>query len=210
MIVNQRPDMPFVLSEEVLNPSNNIGKTEVLLSWNQAYDDNTPSEGLTYSVRVGTSPGGEDVLSSNATSEGILKSSSKGNAEHNTSWKLALNPGKYYWSVQSIDNSFNGSLFSAENDFEIGSSGSLSVDKIENIKTSIYPNPVKRDFTVTSDDLTIDNISIYNLSGQLMSFSLITRSSNTVAVNIEHFLQGVYVLVVESGDFKVAKKIIKD
>lgn len=210
MIVNQRPDMPFVLSEEVLNPSNNIGKTEVLLSWNQAYDDNTPSEGLTYSVRVGTSPGGEDVLSSNATSEGILKSSSKGNVEHNTSWKLALNPGKYYWSVQSIDNSFNGSLFSAENDFEIGSSGSLSVDKIENIKTSIYPNPVKRDFTVTSDDLTIDNISIYNLSGQLMSFSLITRSSNTVAVNIEHFLQGVYVLVVESGDFKVAKKIIKD
>jgi hypothetical protein len=209
MIVNQRPDMPFVLSEEVINPFNGNGKTEVLLSWNQAYDDNTPSEGLTYSVRVGTFPGGEDVLSSNATPEGILKSSSKGNAEHNTSWKLALNPSKYYWSVQSIDNSFNGSLFSAENEFKIGANGSLSIDKIENINTSIYPNPVKREFTITTDDFIIDSISIYNLKGQLMSCNLIDRSSNSVSVNIEHFIRGVYVLIVESGDFKVAKKLIK-
>ena len=211
IIVNQRPDMPFILSEEVVNQSNNQGKTEVLLSWNQAFDDNTPSEGLTYSIKVGTSSGAEDVVSSNANTNGLLKSSQKGNAEHNTSWKLALQPGEYYWSVQSIDNSFNGSLFSPEKTFEINNDGTLSKpDLIENIKTTIYPNPVKRDFTISSTEFPIENVNIYNVSGQLVGYKLTSRSNFKVTINVGGLTKGIYVIVIESGDTKIAQKLIKE
>lgn len=211
IFINQRPDMPFILSEEVINQSNSLGKTEVLLGWNQAFDDNTPSEGLTYSIKVGTSPGAEDIVSSNSNVNGLLKSSQKGNAEHNTSWKLALEPGLYYWSVQSIDNSFNGSLFSPEKTFEIKSDGTLSKDdSIEDIKTSIYPNPVKSDFTISSVDSPIDNVSIYNVNGQLVGYKLSSRSRYNVTINIGELSKGIYVLVVDSGESKIAKKLIKD
>ena len=211
IILNQRPDMPFILSEEVVNQSNNQGKTEVLLSWNQAFDDNTPSEGLTYSIKVGTSPGAEDVVSSNANTNGLLKSSQKGNAEHNTSWKLALQPGEYYWSVQSIDNSFNGSLFSPEKAFEINNDGTLSKpDLIEDIKTTIYPNPVKRDFTISSTEFPIENVNIYNVNGQLVGYKLTSRSKYKVIINVGELTKGVYVIVIESGDTKIAQKLIKE
>jgi hypothetical protein len=36
----------------------------VELSWLAATDDHTPSEGLTYAIKIGTTQGGEEVMSS--------------------------------------------------------------------------------------------------------------------------------------------------
>ena len=53
-------------------------------------------------------------MTPNASETGIRTIPSKGNAEHNLKWKIALSPGKYYWSVQAVDASFIGSAFSDE------------------------------------------------------------------------------------------------
>ena len=53
-------------------------------------------------------------MSPNASESGIRTIPSKGNAEYNLKWKLALAPGTYYWAVQAVDASFIGSQFSEE------------------------------------------------------------------------------------------------
>ncbi|MBT8400553.1 MAG: VCBS repeat-containing protein [Rhodothermia bacterium] len=94
----------------------------VSLSWNPAIDPNTPSSGLTYELRVGTSPGGIDVMAPRADPQsGDRRVVEAGREGSGTSWGLVgLSPGTYYWSVQAVDNSFAGSAFAAEQSFMIG------------------------------------------------------------------------------------------
>ncbi|MDE2957691.1 MAG: VCBS repeat-containing protein [Bacteroidota bacterium] len=91
------------------------------LSWSAATDPQTPSPGLTYNLRVGTRPGGSDVMSPLSNLEtGARLVSKRGNAGHNLSWTLSnLAPGTYYWSVQAVDQAFAGSGFTAEQQFTV-------------------------------------------------------------------------------------------
>lgn len=89
-----------------------------VLSWKPGADLQTPSSGLTYNVRVGTSPGASDVLSPLAASDGTRRVARMGNASEATALPLAITPGQtYYWSVQSVDTAFAGSAFSTEQSF---------------------------------------------------------------------------------------------
>ena len=97
--------------------------TSVEFSWESATDDHTPALGLTYALRIGTEPGGQDVLSSDASQSGLRMSASSGNSGHNLSWSVALVPGTYYWAVQAIDAAYVGSEFSEEQFLEVGTSG---------------------------------------------------------------------------------------
>jgi hypothetical protein len=86
----------------------------VQFSWQQAEDefDITPAS-LTYNLRVGRSPGSGDVLS------GTIPLG-PGNAGHNLSHRLeGLSSDTYYWSVQSIDDGFAPSPWSAASSFVI-------------------------------------------------------------------------------------------
>jgi sugar lactone lactonase YvrE len=97
-------------------------------SWNTATDDNTPSAGLTYSLRIGTAADTDNLLSTNADKSGILKVPSVGNVVGNLGWKIKMLPdGVYYWSVQSVDASFVGSAFSAAQQFTIQNGDLLTV-----------------------------------------------------------------------------------
>ncbi|MAW49556.1 MAG: hypothetical protein CMC41_00125, partial [Flavobacteriaceae bacterium] len=114
-VKNNPPSAPTINSAKVLTDQSSVqGKLPVELSWNSSSDDLTLSTGLSYSLRVGTSPGGSEIMTPNASESGIRSIPSKGNAEYNLKWKIALAPGKYYWSVQAVDASFIGSAFSEE------------------------------------------------------------------------------------------------
>ena len=92
----------------------------VEFAWEPSTDDHTPQPGLTYALRIGTTPGGSEVLSSDASSTGLRMSASNGNAGHNSAWRIALPDGEYYWSVQAIDAAYIGSEFSEEVYFKLG------------------------------------------------------------------------------------------
>jgi surface protein len=130
-VENNAPSIPTVNPTKILTdlklPNN---KFAVEFSWSPSVDDFTPSSGLTYALRIGTTPNGEEILSSNANSDGGRKVPGKGNVEHNLKWKLSLSPGTYYWSVQSIDASFAGSSFSKEEVFTINEEGINMAPKI--------------------------------------------------------------------------------
>ncbi|HSA03058.1 MAG TPA: FG-GAP-like repeat-containing protein, partial [Candidatus Paceibacterota bacterium] len=88
---------------------------EIILAWNAAADAQTPASGLSYNVRVGTAPGGWDVVAPHAAAHGYRRVPALGNAQQGLTALLAHLPeGEYYWSVQAIDGAFAGSPFAPE------------------------------------------------------------------------------------------------
>jgi FG-GAP-like repeat/Immunoglobulin I-set domain/Fibronectin type III domain len=105
-----------------------VSDSSVTLSWQApAASGSTPPEGLSYDLRVGTTPGGGDVLSALALPNGTLLDPENNTLVHGLSYTLqGLTLGQtYYWSVQAVDNAFNGSPFAAGASFVTG--GALSV-----------------------------------------------------------------------------------
>jgi hypothetical protein len=91
----------------------------VSLSWNPPADDRTPSTGLNYNLRIGTTPGASDVLAPMALTDGLRLLPALGNAQAGTNAVMNLPIGRYYWSVQAVDTSFAGSPFAVEQQFTI-------------------------------------------------------------------------------------------
>ncbi len=101
-------------------PSNlaaNVKGSSVELAWNAASDAQTPAASLTYNLRLGTSPGGEQIVSA------MTGLPQYGNTNHRTRWVIRnLSNGVYYWSVQARDHNFAGSAFAPEQTFVITAS----------------------------------------------------------------------------------------
>ncbi|MFC2138267.1 PKD domain-containing protein [Bacteroidota bacterium] len=93
----------------------------ILLKWDAAIDDQTPSAALSYNLRVGTSSGGYDIVAPMSDIiSGDLLTPQMGYCNLNTQWHLdSLAVGKYYWSVQAVDNSFLGGEWATEQTFII-------------------------------------------------------------------------------------------
>jgi VCBS repeat protein/flagellar hook capping protein FlgD len=88
-------------------------------SWSAGTDDHTPPAGLTYNLRIGTTPGGAQIVSPHASADGHRLLPAMGNAQSDLAVRIAgLQPGNtYYWSVQSVDNAYLGSAFAPEASF---------------------------------------------------------------------------------------------
>ena len=92
------------------------GPGTMTFNWLPSSDGQTPVPGLSYNLRVGTSPGADDLICAMAQiSSGFRRIPATGNAFKQLSYTLSgLTPGKYYASVQAVDTSLAGSLWSAE------------------------------------------------------------------------------------------------
>jgi hypothetical protein len=95
-----------------------VSGTTVVLKWSPPADDHTPAAGLSYDVRIGTTPGGGDILSPEADpATGWRRVTTLGNLGEDLSATFHLPPGHYYWSAQAVDASFAGSRFATEQQF---------------------------------------------------------------------------------------------
>ena len=113
---NTKPDAPKNLNSE-------IHQSQAILSWESGSDAETSSSSLTYNVRIGTTPGSQNVASPAALTDGKITFPGFGNAQLGTSFFINnLKIGTYYWSVQAIDNSYEGGTWSEEQSFKIENS----------------------------------------------------------------------------------------
>jgi len=72
------------------------------------------------------------------------------------------------------------------------------------IKVSLFPNPATSEFTIALDQETIDQISMYNLQGQLV------KTSTTDRVNVSELSKGIYLVkVVTTSGATATKQLIK-
>ncbi len=107
---NTAPSAPTGLTASVAST------TSLTFSWTAATDTETHSNGLSYNLRVGTTPGGSDVFSTMADTTNGVRTVAETGPIQGTSYTLAgLTPGvTYYWSVQAVDTSFAGGAFATE------------------------------------------------------------------------------------------------
>jgi len=111
---NDAPAIPAGLTAEVLN---SIGTK---LTWTGSTDTETSSAALAYAIRLGTSPGGSQIMSPLITSDGFifgLDSSVPSPAITITIRNLPS--GTYYWSVQALDQSRRASGSPSEVSFTV-------------------------------------------------------------------------------------------
>ncbi|MCD4768839.1 MAG: FG-GAP-like repeat-containing protein [Bacteroidales bacterium] len=109
---NNIPAPPANLSSKA-----NSGNT--VLFWNRATDTETARESLTYNIVISGSPDSLEILSPMADlNTGYREVTAMGNTFIDTSYAIMnLDTGKYYWSVQTIDNAFAGSAFAEIDSF---------------------------------------------------------------------------------------------
>tara|TARA_B100001063_G_scaffold63749_1_gene57786 strand:- start:374 stop:5122 length:4749 start_codon:yes stop_codon:yes gene_type:complete len=174
-VENAPPSVPEIISTKILlSEQTTEGNLVIEFSWNPSNDDLTPVEGLTYALKIGTTENGEEIMSANSNPNGQRKTAEKGNVEHNLKWKVSLPDGVYYWSVQAIDASYNGSEFSkprqflASSDFKLGDSNgdkSVNILDLTNIIDKILDNDVSVWIQTTSDINNDGVIDVLDVSG---------------------------------------------
>ncbi len=183
---NSNPSVPDGLSS--VSEGN-----DMLLSWLPSFDYESPAEGLFYNLRLGTSPGAYDIISPGSLADGSRLKPDRGNAGQGTSCKISgLEPGTYYWSVQTIDRILESSAFSGEQSFTITATG-IPENNLSPLK--IYPNPAKDFVTITQ---TSDNIGTDLLITDLAGKVIISRevSNETESLDIGILQPGNYFVVL--------------
>ena len=103
------------------NPLSELINFNIKLSWDNAVDPDCLDGNLYYNIRVGTTPGNIDIISPHSNpATGYRHLQGMGNVYCNTFWFLKnLVPGIYYWSVQAIDQSFQGGTWATEQSFTV-------------------------------------------------------------------------------------------
>lgn len=117
---NTNPAQPSNLTATIVGD-------KVRLSWLAGTDGQTPASGLSYNLRVGTSPGGSEIMSAMALSSGRRLLPARGNAQERASWLLDAHGTRYYWTVQAIDGAYAGSPFPAEQSIDLAGAAFTSI-----------------------------------------------------------------------------------
>jgi hypothetical protein len=149
----------------------------VVLSWNAATDAQTPAAGLSYNIRVGTSPGGFDIVSPQADpATGFRRVPQLGNAQERLMAILTNLPAAtYYWSVQAIDTGFAGSPFAPESSFTV--TGAMSATQPLLTGVTMLPNGAFQ-FSFTNQGSSFTVLSATDVSLPLSNWTVVGSPSN--------------------------------
>ena len=184
-VVNTSPTVPGQLVSEVQGHY-------LALSWQGATDDLGDMQSLKYNVRVGTTSGANDILSSMSDGD-FMKKPGASNAGNATSLKISdLEAAIYYWSVQAVDQGGAASEFSAEETVDLlnGIPGNTLEDPIQ-----IFPNPASDKIWISSIESGEYHIQITDLSGRVVlerKYSAAQSSENELS--LDNLNAGVYVI----------------
>lgn len=114
-VVNTAPTAPVLTTEP-----DHIGQNAtrlIRLTWSAGADAETPTNLLTYNLRIGATPGGQDIMTAALPAK-------PGNRGQGLFYKIMLpattSGVRYYWSVQTVDNTgFKRSPFATEQSFVV-------------------------------------------------------------------------------------------
>ncbi|MDZ4182699.1 MAG: FG-GAP-like repeat-containing protein, partial [Candidatus Cloacimonadaceae bacterium] len=215
--INADPIPPLSLSHE-------ISSGRLHLRWSHGSDAETPRIMLSYALRMGTSPEGIDIVSPLALSDGSRLLHRPGPITSQRSWSIALEDlppaDTYFWSVQTIDSSFQGSVFSAEQaifNLDIGENEAPYIPAFA--LDSLHPNPFSKELTIqyTLDKAVPYSIDVFNLKGQRIrgvSFDDGRPGHHTISWDGKDdkgqaVASGIYFIHLSSKDHKHSQRVLK-
>jgi hypothetical protein len=177
-----------------------VGINTATFSWDAGSDTQTPEEGLSYNLRIGRVEDGVSTMSPMADlNDGFRKVLKYGNAQQQLEKQLYRLPGgDYYWSVQTIDNSYEGSEFATAGSFTITDYQTIELSQGWSL-ISTYIDPFDTNLESVCTDIEDNLLMIKNVGGDLYFPSL--GIDNIVDWNIEEaykiYMQGADDLVFE-------------
>jgi gliding motility-associated-like protein len=119
---NSAPNAPAGLTSFSQNDS-------VILRWKKPNDDNTPSKALTYDFYIKNVQNGDTVYTAPANyATGSRNLYRQGQLRDTFVIIKNLPYGKYSWSVQAVDQGYQGSMFAGEQTFNICYNFSIGAD----------------------------------------------------------------------------------
>ena len=125
-ITNTRPSVP-------LNFSVSSNNGEYVFSWNKSSDNNTNNKTITYNMSIGKNYNPNAILSAQSLNNGTRLLCNQGNMQLDTFAVIKINNPSfnqvYTAQIQSIDNSFYPSAFSAPISFTIQPQWHIIADK---------------------------------------------------------------------------------
>jgi hypothetical protein len=164
-------------------------------NWDGSTDAQTPSSGLRYMLRIGTSPGGNQISSPMASAAGFRKLPVIGIASSRCSWKILASElsATFYWSVQAIDTGLLGSAFASD------CNSNLPPEAPQGIEISIQSNNATISWQPVTEDMAGNPMQVhtylvfcsdmldgeYNLIGQTSALSF--SHANALQTYQRHF-----------------------
>lgn len=181
---------------------------DVILSWSGASDEQTAIPALSYNIMLGATSGGHELVVPMAHyPDGYKLVAGNGNAGQSGTFRLSgLAPGTYYWSVQSVDQAFEGSPFSQEQTFTVTATGTKNLPGRSEV--SVYPNPVQTCLNIIpDDDLNILNYNIIDITGR----NVLSSCSGIVdnRIDVSDLLPGIYFINFITGSNSMSLQFIK-
>ncbi len=184
-----------------------VSDSTVLLSWFPGSDDHTPSDALTYDLKLFRD--NVPVIIPAHTPE-------PGNVSAVNEWLLTrLQPGNYTWTLSTIDAAYIGSPV-ATGTFSIyvtsidENSGYLSSDYYLGQN---YPNPFVHlttvSYTIPQDAMV--SLKVYNIQGKEVAILVSEKKqagTYKLTLDASNLSDGVYYYRLQVSDFSLAKKLV--
>ncbi|MBN1183667.1 MAG: PKD domain-containing protein [Bacteroidales bacterium] len=124
---------------------------DIFLNWDKINNQ----YGYSYNIRLGTTIDCDEIIQPESDlSTGYRYIPQPGNASYGHSWKVSgLEPGKYYWSVQAIDQSFSGGPWSFIDTFYVST---LDADFTFDTTCAGQPTTFEDKSTVLGEDIIVN------------------------------------------------------
>ena len=86
--------------------------------------------------------------------------------------------------------------------------GYTSVENFDLLSTSLYPNPNNGHFNLNFAEHGTYRISIVNIAGQVLKQEIV--AGQDVQTDISDYPNGVYLIIVENGNYRKTIKVVKE
>ncbi len=125
----------------------------------------------------------------------------------------AANTGSvtFYAALNAADGNMgtSGDIIYTTNSTVIEGSGVGINNVLKNNLVNLYPSTVEQIVNLEWNNITVEQLVIYNISGQVIRKQVVNSNQNSIKLDVSNMAKGSYFVYLQTGDDIVLKRFIK-